>query len=245
MGRIRDAYAAKFRTLLGRVRPRRIELGVLLLLERADRLSHRDGIALPQALARVYERAQQQIERRKATASASGAAASPAVLRDVPVFLCDAGLGGLARWLRAAGYASHWVPHIDDDELLREARRKAATLLTTDSLLMRRGVLRDGLIPALWVPPTMKKLDQLVFVLRELCLPRLDPRCMSCGGKLRRVDKESVRERIPPKTYRWRDEYFVCDDCGKLYWHGTHWADIAERLRKTGSERGRSDGRPM
>src|SRR5438094_403599 len=140
MGRIRDAYAAKFRTLLGRVRPCRIELGVQLLLERAERLSQRDGIALPQALARVYERAQQQIERRAASGPASCAVPSRPLPGDAPVFLCDVGLGGLARWLRAAGYASHWVPHIDDDELLREARRTAATLLTTDSLLMRRGV---------------------------------------------------------------------------------------------------------
>ena len=146
-------------------------------------------------------------------------------------FACDAGLGGLARWLRAAGYEAHWRPDIDDDDLLREARRIPATLLTTDSLLMERGVLRDGVIPALWVPPSLKKFEQLQLVLRELQLPVLEPRCMSCGGRLRPVDKESVRDRIPPKTYRWRDEYFLCARCDKLFWHGTHWDKIGERLR--------------
>jgi uncharacterized protein with PIN domain len=53
---------------------------------------------------------------------------------------------------------------------------------------------------------------------------------MSCGGALRPVDKQKVSERIPPRTARWRDEYFLCAGCGRLFWQGTHWQRIAERL---------------
>lgn len=242
MGRIRDAYELKFRRLLAQLRPRRLELGVQLLLERAERLSTRHGIALPLALSRVYDRACRQVQRRQralgrgtSLADRSGdepSSAEPA--SDSVEFVCDAGLGGLARWLRAAGYEAHWRPNISDDDLIRAARAIAAVLLTTDSLLMERGVLRDGLIPALWVPPSLNKLDQLTLVLRELDLPVREPRCMSCGGELRSVDKESVRDRIPPKTYRWRDDYFLCTRCDKLFWHGTHWDKIGERLRGLG-----------
>jgi hypothetical protein len=234
MGRIRNAYAAKFRALLLQVRPRRLELGIELLLNRAERLSVRQGISLVQALARVYDRASQQIRRRQPASSLQLPMQCSAVSgdrKDVPEFVCDAGLGGLSRWLRAAGYEAHWRADIDDDELIREARTIPATLLTTDSLLMQRGVLRDGFVPALWIPPTLRKLDQLALVLRELELPVRDPRCMSCGGNLSRVDKESVRDRIPPKTYRWRDEYFLCDRCDKLFWRGSHWEQIGQRLQ--------------
>lgn len=236
MGRIRDAYESKFRTLLQQVRPRRLELGVQLLLERAERLSERQRINLPTALAQVYARTSQQIERRQAAVGQCSVAAlstshASQTSDGQPEFVCDAGLGGLARWLRAAGYEAHWTPDIDDNDLIREARRIPATLLTTDSLMMERGVLRDGFIPALWVPPSMKKFEQLQLVLRELRLPVRDTRCMNCGGELKSVDKESVRERIPPKTYRWLDEYFVCARCEKLFWHGSHWDRIGERLR--------------
>ena len=234
MGRIRDAFECKFRTLLEQLRPCRLELGVHLLLERAERLSERQKIPLPMALAQVFERTRQQIDRRQESLGPCSTASQPAKRRvpeGPPEFVCDAGLGGLARWLRAAGYEAHWTQDIDDDDLIREARRIPATLLTTDSLLMERGVLRDGFIPALWVPPTIKKFEQLTLVLRELRLPVRGPRCMSCGGELRRVEKESVRDRIPPKTYRWRDEYFLCSRCDKLFWHGTHWDRIGERLR--------------
>jgi hypothetical protein len=235
MGRIRNAYATKLRALLELVRPRRLELGVQLLLERADRLSARQRIPLAWALEQVYQRARQQIERRPTAGHACPAQAqspSDGSAGPPPEFVCDAGLGGLARWLRAAGYEAHWRSDIDDDDLLREARRVPAILLTTDSLLMERGVLRDRFIPALWIPPTLTKLEQLLLVLRELRLPVLESRCMSCGGTLNAVDKESVRARIPPKTYRWRDEYFLCSRCDKLFWRGSHWERISRQLEQ-------------
>lgn len=237
MGRIRAAYEQKFRRLLAHLQPRRLELGVRLLMERAERLSRRTGIEPARALAAVYRRACAQVRRGRAGAAAVWAPPSAKPDDHEPAevaFVCDAGLGGLARWLRAAGYPAHWHPNIDDDELIRQARAVAAILLTTDSLLMERGVLRDGLIPAVWVPPTLKKTEQLALVLEELHLPIREPLCMSCGGQLRPVDKQAVRQRIPPRTYRWLDEYYLCTGCDKLVWHGTHWERIEQKLRELG-----------
>lgn len=148
-------------------------------------------------------------------------------------FFCDAGLGGLARWLRAAGYEAWWQEGIDDDRLLAETRKRSATLLTTDSMLMERRLLRDRIIPSMWVPPTLKVPAQLDLVMLEFGLTLLAPRCMSCGGSLRSEAKETLRERIPPRTYCWCDEYFLCIRCGKLFWHGTHWQRIQEQLGKS------------
>ena len=86
------------------------------------------------------------------------------------LFWCDAGLGGLARWLRAAGYQALWRADIDDDEVLQETRKCSATLLTTDSMLMERRLVRDRIIPALWLPPTLKIPEQLALVFREFGL---------------------------------------------------------------------------
>jgi uncharacterized protein with PIN domain len=54
---------------------------------------------------------------------------------------------------------------------------------------------------------------------------------MACGGALQAVEKASVAARIPPRTARWKDDYFVCGRCGQLFWEGTHWERIRERLR--------------
>ena len=220
VSRIRRGYEDRFRALLRRTRARRLEQGVQWLVAKARRSSASDGISLADALAQVYEHL--------ATSNVFQQSAS----RPAPVlFLCDAGLGGLARWLRAAGYESAWQPDIDDDQLLREARRMPATILTTDAMLMERRLLRDRVLPAFWLPPTLTVPEQLALVCREFALVLREPRCMSCGGELRQVSKEALRERIPPRTYRWLNEFFVCGRCDKLFWHGTHWQRIVGRLK--------------
>ncbi len=42
--------------------------------------------------------------------------------------------------------------------------------------------------------------------------------------------KDDVRARIPPKTALWKDDYFVCAACDRLFWQGTHWERIAGTL---------------
>jgi hypothetical protein len=242
MSRIRKAYEARFRALLGQLGTRRLDQGVQWLLAKAEQLSVREEIPPANALTHVHlwllGRTGAWLNRADSPQPATVPAAAPAArshLRQTPapaLFLCDAGLGGLARWLRAAGYEADWIPDIEDAELLREARLRGAMILTTDSMLMERRLLRDGVMPALWLPPTLMVLEQLLLVFRELGLSARDPRCMSCGGELRRVEKEDMRERIPPKTWRWVDEYFLCARCDKLFWHGTHWQRIQTRLRQ-------------
>ena len=232
MSRIRKAYEARFRALLGQLGTRRLDQGVQWLLAKAEQLSVREEIPPANALTHVHlwllGRTGAWLNRADSPQPAIVPAAAPAL------FLCDAGLGGLARWLRAAGYEAVWIPDIGDAELLREAQQRAAMILTTDSMLMERRLLRDGAIPALWLPPTLTRLEQLALVFRELGLSARDSRCMSCGGELRRVEKEAMRGRIPPKTWRWVDEYFLCARCDKLFWHGTHWQRIHTRLRQLG-----------
>jgi hypothetical protein len=55
---------------------------------------------------------------------------------------------------------------------------------------------------------------------------------MVCGGELLARAKEEVRPRIPPRTAGWKDDYFVCASCGRLYWEGTHWERIVPALRQ-------------
>lgn len=221
------------RALLSRVRPRRLDAGVQSLLSKAKQLQQEQGLSEPHALEQVYYRLQHQLNR---WAQVKELALQPITFRDripvEPIFLCDSGLGGLTRWLRAAGYAADWIPDVDDAALILEAQKRGAILVTTDSMMMERRVLREGTVPALWVPPAFKMREQLALVLRELRLPLRQPRCMQCGGVLRTVDKEAFRHQIPPKTYLWLNDFFLCQKCGKLFWHGSHWERIREQLGK-------------
>lgn len=231
MGRIEEGFRTRFRELLARVRPRRLEFGVELLMGRAQQRALREGIEEVDAFTRLYEETRIRVERRLAVMAACEVTPpSSAPPPPEPRFLCDGSLGGLARWLRAAGYRAE-ATRGARDALLRETLRTGAFLVTTDARLLDRKAVRDGVIPALWVPSGLDVVRQLGMVLRDLGLRPRDPRCMACGGRMEPVEKAEVAARIPPRTARWLDTYFVCGKCGRLFWKGTHWERIEARLR--------------
>lgn len=235
-----EAYACAFRGLLWRDSATELQARVQQLLDEVQQRTS-DGDESEDAFRFVYARERDEIVARMVADNTQGGGASrngrkfqqlldeflPIEPRpDGPDFHCDAGLGGLAKLLRAAGYDAAFWPGIDDDELLQKTLAGSAILLTNDTLLMRRGVIERRIVPAVLVPITIKKREQFARVVRELQLPLGRPRCMACGGRLVAVDKEAMRERIPPRTFPWRDDYFVCERCDKLFWRGTHWEKI-------------------
>lgn len=216
MARIQNYFERRFRLLLANLGVPDVVHGLQMLRDTSRALSEREKIPESLALARVHVQLCRRVSPRTAMPTH---------------FICDAGLGGLARWLRAAGYDAAWQPELDDAGVIREAQRRGATLLTTDTLMMERGVLRDGIVPAILLPPTIETEEQLALVFGEMGLDLLPSRCMKCGGELKSVEKEEVAARIPPKTYRWRDQYFLCTRCNQLFWLGTHWGKIQQTLQ--------------
>jgi uncharacterized protein with PIN domain len=147
-------------------------------------------------------------------------------------FACDAMLGGLARWLRAAGHDAWWHATVEDWELIRLARREQRLMLTSDTGILKIGIVRDGEVPALLVPHGRRLREQFAFVVSQLQLELGEPRCMACGGVLAEVPRDTVRDRIPPRTLAWLDRYWQCQTCGQLFWQGTHWQRIQSQLNE-------------
>lgn len=148
-------------------------------------------------------------------------------------------LGGLARWLRAAGYDAEFDAGIDDAPLVARARECGAMLLSSDGGIFQRNVVKNGTVRALFVPRGGSRLEQLAFVMHELHLKRREiPRCMSCGGELSAVEKESVRPHAPPQAFASCRNFWRCRRCGKLFWDGTHWRRISESLSRASGKQG-------
>jgi uncharacterized protein with PIN domain len=155
-----------------------------------------------------------------------------------PRFACDAMLGGLARWLRAAGADAWWRADVDDWELVQLALREGRVLLSSDTGIFRIGIVRDGDLPSLFIPHGLSKAAQLALVLGHFGLTVGEPRCMTCGGELREVPKEQVRDRVPPRSFAWQEHFYECQGCGGIFWKGTHWQRIADALRRAAPETG-------
>lgn len=231
-GRLEEGFRHRFRQLLALVRPRRLEFGVDLLMGRGHERSRREGTPLVRALADVYEFTRKRVVRRVEVTGACSVVNPPWGRFDearLPRFVGDRSLLGLLRWLRAAGYeAREGSPAEGLDAAERDS---SLVLLTTDAGLLDRRRVREEKALVLWLPSTLGLRGQLAMVLRDLGLRPREARCMACGGALVPASKESVRPRIPPRTALWKDDYFLCADCDRLFWEGTHWSRISSALQ--------------
>src|SRR5260221_10692293 len=83
-----------------------------------------------------------------------------------PAFLCDAMLGGLARWLRAAGYDAEFVPGIPDADLVSRGMASGRVILSSDSGIFERTVVRRAHATAVFVPRGLDNTAALRFVVK-------------------------------------------------------------------------------
>lgn len=150
-------------------------------------------------------------------------------------FLCDSMLGGLAKWLRAAGHDAYYAREGTDtsDRFLTEkALEEERALLTSDGDFLERKPVRDGDVSFLLVPQNLPVEEQLKFVAESFGIGRNQPRCMECNGELETASQEEVAEKVPAAVAGAREEFFVCEGCGRVFWYGSHWTRIGGRLER-------------
>jgi uncharacterized protein len=149
----------------------------------------------------------------------------PQPLRE-PRFVLDAHLGKLSGYLRLLGFDTLYRNDYDDAELARVSASEGRTLLTRDRGLLKRSLVTHGY----YVRET-DPLQQVVEVLRRFDLRRLIApfhRCTHCNGLLQPASKEALGDRLPPGTRETYDEFHVCEQCGQIYWKGSHYQRLLD-----------------
>lgn len=145
-----------------------------------------------------------------------------------PIFIADAMLGRLARALRMLGYDVVYRSDIEDSTLKLEALRGSRVLLTRDH------EVAETCLPVQVVLVSDDHVEgQLRQVVRELGLKREGDtftRCVVCNRSLVEVEREAVRERVPPYVFRTQTRFARCPGCGRIYWEATHVARAREWL---------------
>ena len=234
-GRIEHGFRARFRALAACRGEGEAGGWAARLVDAAVARARSAGQPAARALADAWMR---ELPTAKSAWARRGAPAEPAPSwarfdeAHPPRFLCDPSLGGLARWLRAAGYEAFLAPEVPGHRLPDEALRRGLVLLTTEAEVLDRRIVAAGSLVAVWVPSALTMAEQLHMAFLDLGLTLREPRCMACGGTLVPTPMEAVRPRIPPRTALWKDEYFVCAGCEGLFWRGTHWERIEATLRR-------------
>jgi len=151
-------------------------------------------------------------------------------------FIADMMLGRLARWLRLYGYDTLYGVE-DDDEILRVALAENRVLLTRDHALAKRAEklgIESILLNSNSLGGQVEELRRFGVEFRELFPAKA--RCPKCNGPIRPVSKGEVKGRVPESVYERYDEFYVCQNCGQVYWPGRQWREMLKIDRKLRGE---------
>jgi uncharacterized protein with PIN domain len=145
-----------------------------------------------------------------------------------PKFIVDNMLGSLARWLRMMGYDTVYDKSLEDADMAKVAHAENRFILTRDKELSKEpGALLleeldlDAQLKAIASKFGLKFHEELI-------------RCSTCNGELIDLPREQAKGKVPEGALEANEKFWRCSKCEKIYWKGTHWLGINERLKKLG-----------
>ncbi|MFO8143730.1 MAG: Mut7-C RNAse domain-containing protein [Dehalococcoidales bacterium] len=150
-----------------------------------------------------------------------------------PSFIVDANVGKLARWLRMAGYDTLYFKGTDDSEMVTQALEENRIILTGDSQITKRNLVTSGKIKAVLIKYDQPERQMLQVIDALGVNPLFQPFsiCLECNEPLIGINKSKVQGRVPPYVYQNHETYMECPQCHRLFWKGTHWQAMIERLK--------------
>jgi len=152
-------------------------------------------------------------------------------------FIADAMLGRLARWLRILGYDTAYEKEISDEALVDRALREDRWLLTRDSHLVLRKLLRGRhtLIISDHLDEQLRQLRDERHLPLDLSVDR-GYRCADCNQWLVMIPREEAVCKVPPLVAEQHYRFMQCRSCGRVYWPGMHWTNIRRQLAQLATE---------
>jgi hypothetical protein len=144
-------------------------------------------------------------------------------------FIADNMLGKLAKWLRFMGYDTLYPKTLNDNELAQLSKQQIRILLTRDKELAKKKGVQIIYIKSENLD------DQLRQIIIELNL-KLDSntfcRCPECNSLLNKIDKAQLNGNVPDGVLQRHKLFWVCKNCTRYYWQGTHYKKIKSKLEE-------------
>jgi uncharacterized protein len=153
-------------------------------------------------------------------------------LRQFPLrkskFIADINLGDIVKYMRALGLDVYYDALLSMGDIIGISRKETRIILTKSRKLLKFKEVSHGIFIRPGTPT-----EQVRYILDYLDIKGdIKPfsRCLRCNTLLEKIPKESILERIPPKTRAYCDEFSQCRSCDKIYWKGTHYENMQKVL---------------
>lgn len=147
-----------------------------------------------------------------------------------PRFVCDSHLGKLVRHLRLLGFDTIYQTVFPDQDIIRIGVKEDRMILTRDKGLLKNKTVRYGY----WVRSVypQKRLIEVLTRFRLWSKIRPFTLCLDCNGRIKRVPKQRIKDRLPPLVRSHYRFFCMCGACHKIYWKGSHHHKMMQLINK-------------
>jgi len=130
------------------------------------------------------------------------------------------------------GYDSVFFDGRNDSQMVAMALAEDRVILTRDTQIMKRGVVTSGRLKAVLINSDKpeSQLRQVIDTLNLDCQFRPFTLCLECNQLLEERIKAEVKDRVPPYVFRTQHQYVECPACHRIYWRGTHWVAMTQKI---------------
>ncbi len=146
-------------------------------------------------------------------------------------FICDSMLGRLAKSLRLLGFDALYARCLTPQQLMHSSVEQQRIILTRRSFFLKITSNRSCIYLQSNDPD-----QQLRQVIAECGIVKAFIRpftlCLRCNFPLSGLSKEAAAGRVPDYVLTTVDNFAACTCCGRVYWKGTHYANMAEAILK-------------
>ncbi len=149
--------------------------------------------------------------------------------KEKPRFIADNMLGKLAKWLRILGFDVLYPKYAKDVELVFTSLSEDRILLTRDTGLIKRKILKDYIFIQSdnWLDQ-LQEVINVANLIEYITEENFFTRCPICNSQLKPIEKERVIGWVPHYVYCTNTKFSMCPSCKKIYWKGTH----IEKIKK-------------
>ncbi len=146
-----------------------------------------------------------------------------------PRFICDSMFGRLAKNLRMLGFDTLYARLLSPQALIQKALEQQRIILTRRTVFPK-STAADSIV---YIRSNAPK-EQLREVMTSCGISGavISPFtiCLRCNAPLANLAKEAAASRVPDYILSTVDHFAACPSCDRVYWRGTHYAKMADRI---------------
>lgn len=146
-------------------------------------------------------------------------------------FIADRMLGKLGKWLRILGYDTIYFNGDDIEKLKKLAIDEGRIILTRNKKIIFNE-LKGKIV---WIEEDNPYLQLKELILKGLISSsekNLFSRCLICNKELESISKSEIKGMVPDYIYMYHKEFFICPQCKRVYWPGTHLKNMKIKLEE-------------